>query len=67
MHPHRMDDRGKTPAGNHGRSDITGKSTGHANCPPGPAVDSSRCSRLASAPPWAVGAPSTADPLIRWP
>jgi hypothetical protein len=38
--------------GNHGCSNITGKSTGRANCPLGRVAVSSCCSHLASAPPW---------------
>jgi hypothetical protein len=55
MHPHRMDDRGsvkcKTPGGNHGC--LTHRQEhGTRQLPLWRVVVSSRCLRLASAPPW---------------
>jgi hypothetical protein len=58
MHPHRMDDRGSVRSvkhlwavGNHGC--LTHRQKHETRqLPLGPVVDSSRCLRLASAPPW---------------
>jgi hypothetical protein len=65
MHPHRRQCVFNTcgPVGNHGC--LTRRQEHETRqLPLWRVVDSSRCSRLASAPPW-EHQPSTADPLIR--